>query len=60
MPFIVNESSEGESYFGELITEYGPSTAPKPVTCADGSVFIETDTQKVYMFDETNKTWREW
>lgn len=52
----------GGTLLNGLVTFYGSSSNDKPTdeTIANGSVFIETDTQKVYMFDETNKTWREW
>lgn len=52
----------GGTLLNGLVTFYGSSSHSKPTdaTIANGSVFIETDTQKVYMFDETNKTWREW
>ena len=41
-------------------TFYGSSNDDKPTAgVADGSVFIETDTQYVYMFDEENETWRQ-
>ena len=43
-----------------ILTIYGSSQEQKPTTnVADGSVYIETDTLKVYMFDETNTTWRQ-
>ena len=42
-----------------IVTIYGNSGDEKPVAgISDGSVFVETDTQKVFLFDETNKTWR--
>ena len=38
----------------------GLSTDEKPVEkIGNGSVFIEIDTGKVFIFDEQNKTWRE-
>ena len=37
----------------------GLSTDTKPMNVANGSSFYEIDTQKYYMFDETNQTWRE-
>lgn len=42
----------------------GLSTDTKPTTLvgkpvANGSVFIEIDTGKVYMYDLTNQTWNE-
>lgn len=41
----------------------GLSTDTKPTeldgeTIANGSVFIEMDTQKLYFFDETSQTWK--
>lgn len=42
-------------------TFYGLSTDVKPlVNVANGSVFIEMDTGKIYFFDLANVTWREW
>lgn len=36
------------------------STDTKPTTnVANGSILIEMDTQKIFMFDETNSTWLE-
>ena len=39
----------------------GLSTDDKPVTTnmATGSVFVEVDTGKVYLFDEVGATWNE-
>ena len=38
----------------------GLSTDEKPVEkLGNGSVFIEIDTGKVFMFDEQNKVWKE-
>ena len=38
----------------------GLSTDEKPIErVGNGSVFIELDTGKVFMFDEQNKVWKE-
>lgn len=42
----------------------GLSTDTKPTQLdnkdiVNGTVFIEIDTQKIYFFDETSKTWKE-
>ena len=38
----------------------GLSTDEKPIeSVGNGSVFIEIDTGKVFIFDKQNKTWRE-
>ena len=40
----------------------GLSTDTKPVNVAwlgNGSTFLETDTDKVFIYDEENKIWRE-
>ena len=38
----------------------GLRTDEKPIeSVGNGSVFIEIDTGKVFIFDEQNKTWRE-
>lgn len=36
------------------------STDTKPTDVANGSVMLEMDTSKVYMYDEDNSQWREW
>ena len=37
------------------------SSDSKPVTnIMNGSKLIEMDTSKVYLFDESGQTWREW
>ena len=37
------------------------STDEKPIeNIANGSILMEMDTGKLYMFDEENKTWKEW
>lgn len=43
------------------VTFFGLSTDTKPTDyIANGSVFIEMDTSKVYFFDAANSQWREW
>lgn len=46
---------------GERTYEYrGLSTDEKPIErVGNGSIFIEMDSGKVYMFDEQNKEWKE-
>ena len=39
---------------------YGLSTDTKPITVPNGSVFVEMDTSKVYVFSEKDITWHEW
>ena len=52
---FVQEAGTTEHVF----TIYGSSQEQKPTTgIADGSVFIETDTHDVYMYDEAAETWR--
>lgn len=42
-------------------TYCGLSADTKPTTgIANGSVFIEMDTSKLYFFDSANSAWREW
>lgn len=44
----------------ELREYRGLSTDTKPTTnVANGSIFFEIDTGKVFMYDETNTQWRE-
>lgn len=52
----------GGTLINGIVTIYGTSTDDKPTdeTIANGSIFVETDTQKVFMYDEENTTWREW
>lgn len=40
-----------------VVTIYGASTDTKPTDYRDGSIFVETDTHDVYMWDEKNETW---
>ena len=37
----------------------GLSTDTKPENIANGSIFLEIDTKKVFIFDEENLIWRE-
>ncbi len=42
------------------ITAAGPSSVSKPIVgIVTGSFFIESDTGKVYVYDETSTTWTE-
>lgn len=55
----VRKTTEGQTTYCEL---RGKSTDPKPteingMTIGNGSVFIEIDTQVVYIFDETTQEW---
>ena len=36
------------------------STDTKPTEFGNGSKLLEMDTSKLYIYDEQNKTWREW
>ena len=40
-------------------TFYGLSTDPKPTNVKNGSIFIEIDTGKGYMFSASNSQWHE-
>lgn len=41
-------------------TYFGASTESKPTTdIADGSVFVEVDTGKAYLYNETTSAWVE-
>lgn len=44
----------------EQVTVWSSSDKPKPTYYANGSVWIDTDTQKVYIYDSKNSIWREW
>lgn len=55
----IKSTDEGQTIYGEL---RGLSTDTKPLeignkTIGNGSVFIETDTQKLYFFDEAGQEW---
>jgi hypothetical protein len=57
----VKNTDEGKIIYCEL---RGLSTDTKPISIGDtkignGSVFIETDTQKLAFFDETSQAWKE-
>lgn len=56
---VIKSEEEGQVIYAEL---RGLSTDTKPLeignkTIGNGSVFIETDTQKLYFFDEENQEW---
>ena len=36
------------------------STDDKPLNVGNGSILLEMDTSKVYLYDLKNKVWREW
>lgn len=47
----------GNKYTGTIT---GLSSDTKPLeTIANGCVFLEMDTKKVYLYDEANATWRQ-
>ena len=53
---------EDRLFVGELhyIQAAGPSSVSKPTTgIVTGSIFLESDTGKVYIFDETSAAWTE-
>lgn len=57
---VIKNIKEGKVLYGEL---RGLSTDTKPTKINDtkignGSVFIETDTQKLFFYDETSQTWK--
>lgn len=57
---VIKNTEEGQVIYGEL---RGLSTDTKPTEINDkaignGSVFIETDTQKLFFYDETSQTWK--
>ena len=57
---IVEQAIEGTQL--RMQTFYGNSEEDKPTTAdiADGSIFIETDTHAIYMYDATAEEWKEW
>lgn len=36
------------------------SSDTKPLTFGNGSILMEMNTSKLFMFDEANNQWREW
>ena len=56
----IKSTDEGQTIYGEL---RGLSSDTKPTeignkTIGNGSVFIETDTQKLYFFDADSQEWK--
>lgn len=55
----------GQNTNSRILELYGKSSDIKPIDFIDGmqvingSIFIEIDTGKGFLFDEQNKTWRE-
>ena len=41
-------------------TYYGLSTDSKPTSCGNGSVFVEMNTGKIYLFNAASSAWVEW
>lgn len=39
---------------------YGLSTDTKPTDVPNGSIFVEMDTSKLYVFNEESMVWTEW
>lgn len=55
---IIEDQITGDNK--HIQTIFGASTESKPTTgMADGSVFVETNTGKVFLFDETGSSWTE-
>lgn len=54
MRIIVDRPFEGGKNYIEAA---GRSSETKPTDCIDGSLFLETDTGKVYVFDEVGESW---
>lgn len=56
---VIKNTEEGQILYGEL---RGLSTDTKPTefegkTIGNGSVFVETDTQKLFFYNETSQEW---
>ena len=56
---MITIKSENHVYGMTPSELYGLSSDKKPTNVNNASVFYEMDTQKVFMFDETNKQWIE-
>lgn len=48
------------SSFEETKEVYCLSTDNKPSTLPNGSICVEMDTGKIYLYDEANAQWIEW
>jgi hypothetical protein len=48
------------SAFEEPKEIYGLSTDTKPTDVPNGSIFVEMDTSKLYVFDGDSLIWIEW
>ena len=51
---------EGVYYKSEIFWGLSTDSNSMPTNVANGSVFIEMDTSKVYFFDAENGDWLEW
>lgn len=56
---MITSKNSSMSGIGLPTEYYGLSTDTKPTETANGSVFLEMDTSKVFMFDAENAEWRE-
>ena len=55
---IIEDQITGDNK--HISTIFGASTESKPTTgMADGSVYVETNTGKVFLFDEAGSSWTE-
>ncbi len=56
---MVTTKNSSVAGIGSAAEYYGLSTDAKPTEIANGSVFFEMDTSKVYLYDAENAEWRE-
>lgn len=54
----VNGCKVPHEFFG-LSTDEKPTDKHNGIKIVNGSVFVEMDTKKIYMFDEEHKVWLE-
>ena len=49
-----------EKVKGGSWTYFGLSTDEKPTDCPNGSLFVEMDVARLYLFDAEGASWKEW
>ena len=55
----VVKQTESANKFYAAVELYGLSTDSKPTDEQNGTLFLEMDTSKVFIYDEANTQWRE-
>ena len=55
----IGPSREPESLEGVRAVISGGSSETKPINVLEGSLFIESDTGKIFIFNQNGQTWTE-